>query len=207
MNPSVKPKSRKSASLSSQGQLRLELVDVYGTRLNQSVDILLRHQQLSDRRIVRGVRSSSTILIRDLHAAPQGLYQIEVDPPAYLSIAQFVNLGASGPTDLKLIFPLIPEKSIASSSPLSRIFRIPFNNFSNAAKQCLGLKEQPEVFSLARWMKFAKQGCSILRPKHSRPCCQTAKPFSPRCTNCWRCAAIAFLHAYRRNCAKRPRTV
>ena len=105
MKPSVKLKSSKSTSLSRQGQLRLELVDVYGTRLNQSVDILLRHQQLSDRRIVRGVRSSSRILIRDLHGAPQGLYRIEVDPPAYLPVSQFVNLGASGLTDLKLIFP------------------------------------------------------------------------------------------------------
>ncbi|HEX2523487.1 MAG TPA: hypothetical protein VHP35_15295, partial [Terriglobia bacterium] len=109
MNPSAK-KSPKSISVSRQGQLRLELVDVYGAKLNQSVDILLSHQQLSDRRIIRGVRSSSRILISDLHGAPQGLYRIEVDPPAYLPITQFVNLGADGPTDLKLIFPVDTRK-------------------------------------------------------------------------------------------------
>jgi len=110
MRPSGKLKGSKLAGLSPQGQLRLELVDVYGTRLNQSVDILLRHQQLSDRRIVRGVRSSSRMLVRNLHGAPQGLYRIEVDPPAYLPISQFVNLGASGLTDLKLSFPVDTRK-------------------------------------------------------------------------------------------------
>ena len=81
-------KSRKPAGPAQQGQLRLELVDVYGTRLNQNVDILLRHQQLSDRRIVRGIRSSSRILIRDLHGAPQGIYRLK-------SIRQPISLSLS----------------------------------------------------------------------------------------------------------------
>jgi hypothetical protein len=133
MKASVK-KSPKSTSLSRQGQLRLELVDVYGSKLNQSVDILLRHQQLSDRRIVRGVRSSSRILIRDLHAAPQGLYQIEVDPPAYLPIAQFVNLGADGPTDLKLIFPIDTRKIDRVEFPV-------FDDLSDPTQQVLKRSE------------------------------------------------------------------
>jgi len=110
MKPSVKLKRAKPAGLAQQGQLRLELVDVYGTRLNQSVDVTLRHQQPSDRRIVHGIRSSSRVLIRDLHGAPQGLYRIEVDPPGYLPVSQFVNLNASGVTDLKLTFPVDTRK-------------------------------------------------------------------------------------------------
>jgi hypothetical protein len=94
----------------------------------------LRHQQLSDRRIVRGVRSSSRILIRDLHAAPQGLYQIEVDPPAYLPIAQFVNLGAGGPTDLKLIFPIDTRKIDRVKFPV-------FDDLSDPTQQLLKRSE------------------------------------------------------------------
>ena len=124
MKPSVKLKTRKSNGPARQGQLRLELVDVYGTRLNQNVDVLLSHQQLSDRRIVRGIRSSSRILIRDLHAAPQGLYRVEVDPPAYLPISQFVNLNASGLTDLKLTFPVDTRK----------IERVEFPSFTDLAE-------------------------------------------------------------------------
>ena len=110
MKSSAKLKTAKTTGFARQGQLRLELVDVYGTRLNQSVDILLRHQQLSERRIVRGIRSSSRILIRDLYGAPQGLYHVEVDPPAYLPTSQFVSLNASSITDLKLSFPVDTRK-------------------------------------------------------------------------------------------------
>jgi hypothetical protein len=124
MKPSVKLKTRKSTGPARQGQLRLELVDIYGTRLNQNVDILLSHQQLSDRRIIHGIRSSSRILIRDLHGAPQGLYRVEVDPPAYLPIAQFANLNASGVTDLRLTFPVDTHK----------IERVEFPSFTDLAE-------------------------------------------------------------------------
>lgn len=111
MKPTIKvARGVNAADSSRQGQLRLELVDVYGNRLKQNVDILLRHLQLSDKRIVRGVRTASKILIRDLHGAPQGLYQVEVDPPAYLPVSQFVSLNASGATDLKLFFPIDARK-------------------------------------------------------------------------------------------------
>jgi hypothetical protein len=85
-------------------------VDVYGDRLRERVDILLRHQQLSDRQVIRGVPASKRILIKDLHGSPQGLYCVEVDPPAYLPVSRFVNLNASGPTDLKLTFPIDNRK-------------------------------------------------------------------------------------------------
>jgi len=110
MNPSERRKRAKSGSPARQARLRLELVDVCGNRLNQNVDILLRHQQLSDRRIIRGIRCSSRLLVPDLYGAPQGLYRIEVDPPAYLPVSQFVSLDASGITDLKLTFPIDTHK-------------------------------------------------------------------------------------------------
>jgi hypothetical protein len=132
MKPAVKLKSRKSADPARQGQLRLELVDVYGTRLNQNVDILLSHLQLSDRQIVRGIGSSSIILIRDLHGAPQGVYRVEVDPPAYLPVSQFVNLNASGVTDLRLTFPVDTHK----------IERVEFPSFHNLPEPVQQLLER-----------------------------------------------------------------
>jgi hypothetical protein len=92
------------------GKLRLELLDVYGNRLGERVDINLRHQTLSDSRVVRSVSASSKIQIADLFASPQGLYRVEVDPPSYLSVSQFVNLQASGVTDVQITFPIDPKK-------------------------------------------------------------------------------------------------
>lgn len=93
-----------------EGQLRLDLVDVYGMRLNQRVDVLLQHQQLADRRVVRGVSAGKKILIQELHGTPQGLYRVEVDSPAYLPVSQFINLKAGGITDLALTFPTDSRK-------------------------------------------------------------------------------------------------
>jgi hypothetical protein len=91
------------------GQLRLKLLNVYGELLGESVDIILRHQNLTDNRVAREP-ASKRIHIKDLHGAPQGLYRIEVDPPSYLPISQFVNLKASGITDVEITFPIDPQK-------------------------------------------------------------------------------------------------
>jgi hypothetical protein len=89
--------------------LRLELSDVYGDLLKQKVDIILRHQVLSQ--VVKVSNNASTKLeIKGLNGAPQGLYRIEIDPPAYQYVSQFINLKASGTTTLSLTFPIDPSK-------------------------------------------------------------------------------------------------
>jgi hypothetical protein len=102
--------ARAKATTGGEGQLLLELVDVFGNPLKENVDILLRHQQVSDQRVVRSVPASKKILIKDLLGTPQGLYRIEVDPPTYLPVSQFVNVESSGVTDLKLAFPIDNRK-------------------------------------------------------------------------------------------------
>ena len=89
--------------------LRLELSDVYGDLLKQKVDIILRHQVLSQ--VVKVSNNASTKLeIKGLHGIPQGLYRIEIDPPAYQYVSQFINMKASGTTTLSLTFPIDPSK-------------------------------------------------------------------------------------------------
>lgn len=89
-----------------QGQLRLELLDVYGRRLNEKVDISLRSQTLSDVKQAKGASAAKKILIKELYGAPNGLYQIEVTPSSYLPVGQFVNLKASEITDLTITFAI-----------------------------------------------------------------------------------------------------
>lgn len=92
------------------GKLRLELVNVYGERLREKVDIMLRHLTLSDSRIVKNADASRRIAITQLQAAPQGLYRLEVDPPSYLPMSRFVNISSSGFTDLQIPFAVDPKK-------------------------------------------------------------------------------------------------
>jgi hypothetical protein len=100
------------------GQLRLDLLDVHGERLAEKVDIFLRHQTLDDVRAARQVDGSKTILIKDLLAAPQGLYRLRIDPPSYLPVSWFVNMAAGGVTERTIVFPVDPAKVIRVRFPL-----------------------------------------------------------------------------------------
>ena len=98
------------------GKLRLDLVDVYGKRLGEKVDIDLRHQTLSEHKVVRGVSAATRIVITNLRETPQGLYRLEIDPPAYLPVSQFVNVTANGSVE-KITFPIDPKKVVAVNPP------------------------------------------------------------------------------------------
>ena len=96
--------------------LSLELKDVYGNLLKEKVDIILRHQVLSQ--IVKVSNNASTkIQIKGLFGDPQGRYRIDIDPPSYQYVAQFINLKASGTTSLEFTFPIDPSKVKAVKFP------------------------------------------------------------------------------------------
>jgi hypothetical protein len=98
-------------------KLRLDLFDVYGKRLGERVDIDFRHLTLSEHKVVRGVSASKRIVISDLRGSPQGLYRMEIDPPAYLPVGQIVNMKASGFTDETVTFPIDPKKVVDVNFP------------------------------------------------------------------------------------------
>jgi hypothetical protein len=91
------------------GKLKLHLIDVYGNLLGEKVDINLRNQGLSDEKNL-SVSAAKDILITGLYGPPQGLYRIEIDPPSYLPMSQFVNLSTDNATELEIAFPIDPKK-------------------------------------------------------------------------------------------------
>ena len=90
-------------------RLQLELRDVYGKFLGEKVDIILRHQVLSEVKKA-SPNVTSKVEITGLHGAPQGLYRMEIDPPSYQYVSQFVNMKASGITSRSITFPIDPGK-------------------------------------------------------------------------------------------------
>jgi hypothetical protein len=125
--------------MSTDGTLRLVLQDVRGKRLDERVDISLRHQVLSDQRLIKKVDASKIIVVGDLHAAPQGTYRITVDPPSYLTVSQFVNIKAGSPTDLTLPFPVDPKKIKAVKFP-------PFADLPEPARELLTASDTVNAF-------------------------------------------------------------
>src|SRR3977135_2223102 len=92
------------------GNLRLSLVDVLGNNIGGRVDVQLRHLVLSHRPVLNGLDASKRITITDLFGAPQGNYRIEIDPSVYVPTSRFVNINASGMTDLKITCAIDPNK-------------------------------------------------------------------------------------------------
>lgn len=90
-------------------KLQLKLLDVYEKPLKERVDVILRHQVLSEVSKA-SIKAGTAASITGLRGAPQGLYRIEVDPPSYQYISQFVNMKASGTTTLSFTFPIDPDK-------------------------------------------------------------------------------------------------
>jgi hypothetical protein len=103
--------------MSRSGQLRLELVDVHGERLDEKVDIFLRHQTLNEVKAVRRADASKRLLIKHLRAAPQGLYRLQIDAPSYRPVSWLVDIVASGVTDRKIVLPVDPGKVIRLQCP------------------------------------------------------------------------------------------
>ncbi len=99
------------------GVLRLELVDVYGERLRERVDIQLRHERLTHSPFLRDKDAAREIVIRGLHRAPQGRYRVDVDPASYLAVSHTVQIEASGETSLRLVFPVDPKKVVRVDFP------------------------------------------------------------------------------------------
>lgn len=93
-----------------QGNLRLSLVDALGDQIGGRVNLRLRHQVLSEFQVLNNLDGAKRINIANLAGAPQGLYRIDIDPLAYLPTSRFVNIKASGVTDLKVTVAIDPNK-------------------------------------------------------------------------------------------------
>ena len=99
------------------GKLRLELLDVYGKRLQEKVDISLRNLHLSHAPVFRNKDASKSILITNLHAGAQGIYQLSIDPPSYHPVSRFVTVKTSGTTELSVPFPVDIKKVVGVTFP------------------------------------------------------------------------------------------
>lgn len=118
------------------GSLRLNLVDVFGKRLQERVDISLRNQDLTHAPVLRGLDASKLINITDLFTGTQGHYQVIIDPPSYHPVNQFVNVkSGTNPTEETVIFPVDITKIVSVTFPtfpnLTRELRMLLTNSQN----------------------------------------------------------------------------
>lgn len=113
-----------------EGILQLDLHDVYQEPLQENVDILLRHQVLTDNPVLRGLDGSKRLEIKKLYAVPQGLYSLEVNTLGYLPVIQFVNVAAAPGSSVAMTLPVNPRK-------VQRIDWCPYAELENGARAVL----------------------------------------------------------------------
>ncbi len=119
------------------GKLKLNLVDVFGKRLQEKVDVSLRNLQLSHAPVIRGLDASKIISIPNLHTGSQGVYQLSIDPPSYHPVGQFITIKTSGDTELTIPFPI----------DINKIVSVTFPTFPNLLKDLRSLlNNSPSVF-------------------------------------------------------------
>ncbi len=107
------------------GKVKLELLEVFGKRVHERVDISLRNLQLTHNPVLKNIDASKIINITDLHAGPQGVYQISIDPPSYHPVSHFINVKPSGATELVISFPV----------DVSKVVSVTFPTFKNLTKE------------------------------------------------------------------------
>jgi hypothetical protein len=124
-------------AMAENGKLKLELVDVYGKRLQESVDVTMRHTKFSQNLFFKGRDASKFLQINDLHTATDGPYQISIDPPSYHRVSRFVSVKTSGITEEQIPFPVDASKVVSLNPPkfaaLSKEIRNLLSNSSNVS--------------------------------------------------------------------------
>lgn len=120
------------------GKLKLDLLDVFGKRIKENVDIFMRNLHLDHKPVLRSIDASKIINISNLHTGSQGIYQISIDPPSYHPVSRFVTVQTSGVTEMSFPFPV----------DISKIVSVTFPTFPNLLKELRTLlTNSPNVLS------------------------------------------------------------
>ena len=120
------------------GKLKLELVDVFGKRLQERVDIALNNMKVSESLFFKNQDASKFIQISELHTGGEGTYKASIDPPSYHRVTRFLNtIKPSGVTEDRVIFPVDASKVVSVNFPkftgLSKEMRALLSNSPNVS--------------------------------------------------------------------------
>jgi hypothetical protein len=115
------------------GKLKLQPVDVYGKRIQEKVDVFLRHTKRSQNLVFKGHDAAKTIT--GLFTSVEGPYRLSVDPPSYHRVTFFQNIKTSGVTEVPITFPVDASKVVSVNFPkhasLPKELRAVLSNSSN----------------------------------------------------------------------------
>lgn len=106
--------STKSKTEAGEAKLRLRLVDVYGQKIDDNVDISLKHTVASHSIRLRNINASKLITITNLYG---GRYNIDIKPVRYHSVTRSLVLDNRGITNETFVLPVNRERVSAVEFP------------------------------------------------------------------------------------------
>lgn len=99
------------------GTLSLELLDVYGRRIDDRVDLVLKHTVLpSATRVARNIRAHRRLRL-PLDAAQGGTYSLAVYPMLFRPVARFVQIQEGQDRRETIVFAVDPERVLRIEAP------------------------------------------------------------------------------------------
>lgn len=107
------------------GRLSLQVIDVYGQPIAETVDVLMKNQTLSDAPVFRDLDGSVTQILTGLNVFPNGRYRLEADSLPYHPVSRFINIPANGNGQLVLTLPVNPKKVVSVDFPAYKAPSIP----------------------------------------------------------------------------------
>ncbi|MBM3774998.1 MAG: hypothetical protein FJW37_07505 [Acidobacteria bacterium] len=114
--------------MANDGSLVLNVLDVFGKPVGETIDIILTNQTLSEKVRVDDVRASGPIRVTGLRSDTHNLYALEVWAPSYHPVARFVNVTAG--REITFTLPVNPRKVVRLDFP-------PFDGLPAAARALL----------------------------------------------------------------------
>lgn len=102
--------------MANQGKLRVNLADVRERQIKEDVDVVLRHTRFAEVKKAR-IKPGGASTIADLHARPDGIYQVFIDPLSYQPFSQFIDILSGSVTRLDVVCAIDPRKVLRLDVP------------------------------------------------------------------------------------------
>src|SRR5262245_5888888 len=99
------------------GNLVLDLLDVSGDRIDDRVDVLLKHTVLSDTVQAKNKDAGKRLRFPDLDSTQGGLYGLQVFPLRHRPVGQFVRILEGKSKQQSMVLPVDPDRVIDVEFP------------------------------------------------------------------------------------------